>query len=65
MPSSVVHTMRYDPDSRTLRIIFVSGMVYDYLNVPEKVYEEMKGSGSKGTFLNQRIKTKFPFRKVE
>jgi hypothetical protein len=57
--------MRYDPDSHTLRIIFVSGMVYDYLNVPEKVYREMKEASSKGTFLNRRIKTKFPFKKIE
>jgi len=65
MPSSVVHTMRYDPASRTLRIRFVSGLVYDYINVPEAVFNEMKGAGSKGSFLNRRIKTKYRFRKVE
>ena len=64
MPSSVVQTMRYDRATHKLRIIFVSGMVYDYLNVPEEVYLEMKEAGSKGTFLNQRIKKNFSYRKV-
>lgn len=65
MPSSVIHTMHYDKVSKTLRIRFVSGMVYDYLDVPEKVYREMKESGSKGKFLNERIKEHFSFHKVE
>jgi hypothetical protein len=65
MPSSVIQAMHYDRATHKLRIIFVSGMVYDYFNVPEKVYTEMKESGSKGTFLNQRIKNNFSYRKVE
>lgn len=65
MPSSVIQAMRYDRTRHTLRVIFVSGMVYDYLNVPETVYEEMKTTGSKGTFLNRRIKNNYPYKKVE
>lgn len=57
--------MRYDADSRTLRIVYVSGNVYDYKDVPPEVYEAMKVSGSKGTFLNTKIKGKYEFEKVE
>jgi hypothetical protein len=64
MPSSVVSYMHYYPDSCTLRIGYVSGIVYDYKNVPEKVYQDMKKSFSKGSFLNRYIKDKFPFEKV-
>ena len=64
MPSSVVAAMRYNPKTSTLRIIYVSGDVYDYKDVPEKVYEEMKASASKGTYLNKKIKTRFNFEKV-
>ena len=64
MPSSVVSYIHYYPDSGTLRIGYVSGMVYDYKNVPEKVYLAMKKSFSKGSFLNRFIKDKFPFEKV-
>ncbi|MBE9463330.1 KTSC domain-containing protein [Dyadobacter subterraneus] len=65
MPSSVVAKMIYNDETETLRIIYVSGMVYDYKKVPLEVYEAMKASGSKGTFLNQQIKTRYEFEKVE
>ena len=65
MPSSVVSSMNYDPVTHTLRVFFVSGSVYDYKNVPLKVYEQMKRASSKGTFLNQVIKARFGFNKVK
>jgi hypothetical protein len=64
MPSSVVRNMSYDPASNTLRVVFVSGMVYDYQDVPETVYHAMKTSGSKGTYLNKYIKGHYTFKKV-
>jgi uncharacterized Fe-S cluster-containing MiaB family protein len=58
MPSSVVAAIKYDADTSTLRVIYVSGSVYDYKEVPEKVYKEMKEAFSKGEFLNKHIKPK-------
>ena len=65
MPSSVVSGMRYDPVSATLRVIFVSGMIYDYKNVPATIYEAMKTAGSKGKYLNKYIKGCYPFKKIK
>jgi hypothetical protein len=56
--------MHYYAETSTLRVGFVSGMIYDYKNVPEKVYQAMKNSFSKGSFLNRHIKEKYPFEKV-
>jgi hypothetical protein len=64
MPSSVVRYFSYDAEARRLRVHFVSGNVYDYLEVPLKVFEAMKKSGSKGTFLNIRIKGKYEFEQI-
>ncbi|QHS60520.1 KTSC domain-containing protein [Chitinophaga agri] len=64
MPSTVVYKMLYDHDTATLRIIFVSGLIYDYKNVPEEVYQAMKNSGSKGTYLNKHIKGHYAYEKV-
>ena len=64
MPSSVVAQMTYDEAKETLRIRFVSGMLYDYQKVPLAVYEAMKASDSKGTFFNQQIKGKYRFEKL-
>jgi len=64
MPSSVVRYFSYNPENRRLRVHFVSGNVYDYLDVPFKVYEAMKTSGSKGMFLNSWIKGKYEFEQI-
>jgi hypothetical protein len=64
MPSSVVAAITYDPDASVLRVRFVSGMIYDYKNVPEKVFKAMKSATSKGTFLNQHIKGNYEFEKI-
>ena len=65
MPSSVVSTMSYDPSTSTLRIVFVSGMIYEYKNVPEDIYVAMKTSGAKGIYLNKHVKGKFQFEKIK
>ena len=64
MPSSVVHRIYYNPQKRVLTIVYVSGKVYDYKDVPEQVYQEMKTASSKGEFLNYHIKGKYPFEQV-
>ncbi|HET6766478.1 MAG TPA: KTSC domain-containing protein [Chitinophagaceae bacterium] len=64
MPSSVVAAIKYDAPASTLRVIYVSGSVYDYKDVPEKVYKQMKEAFSKGEFLNKQIKPNYAFEKV-
>jgi hypothetical protein len=65
MPSSVVKAIKYDAPSHTLRVVYVSGNIYDYRDVPEKVYEKMRAAGSKGEFLNTKIKGHYSFQKVK
>ncbi|HET9432210.1 MAG TPA: KTSC domain-containing protein [Chitinophagaceae bacterium] len=64
MPSSVVAAIKYDANTSTLRVIYVSGSVYDYKDVPEKAYKEMKAASSKGEFLNKHIKPNYAFEKI-
>jgi hypothetical protein len=65
MPSTVISTINYVAATSTLRVTFVSGMIYDYKNVPEEIYEALKTSGAKGIYLNQHIKGKYLFEKVK
>ena len=65
MPSSVVAAIRYDTTTSILRVIYVSGSVYDYKNVPEKVYKDMRSASSKGEFLNKHIKPNYEFEKIK
>jgi hypothetical protein len=64
MPSTVISSISYDTVSSTLRITFISGMIYDYKNVPEEIYHALKTSGAKGIYLNQHIKGKYKFEKI-
>jgi hypothetical protein len=64
MPSTVVAHMDYYPKSATLRIIFTSGEIYEYLHVPAKTYEAMKKATSKGYYLNKFIKGSYSYKKV-
>ena len=57
--------MNYDPERLKLRIGYVSGMIYDYLNVPLEVYKEFKRARSKGIYLNKHIKGSYDFKKIE
>jgi KTSC domain len=65
MPSSVIKYFSYDEVTKTLKIIFVTNMVYLYQNVSEKIYKMLKASGSKGRYFNSNIKDKFKFQKLE
>jgi hypothetical protein len=64
MPSSVVAHIDYDAARHVLRVRFLSGSVYDYLRVPEKIYRTMKKALSKGTYLNEHIKGYYDFKKI-
>ena len=64
MPSSVVAALKYDAKESKLRVIYTSGNIYDYKEVPEKVYDEMRKASSKGEFLNKQIKPNYGFEKI-
>ena len=65
MPSTVISDFSYDPATSILRVVFQSGNIYDYANVPQEVYNEMKSSFSKGSFLNQHVKGNYSCTKVK
>ncbi len=65
MPSSVVGAFKYDASASTLRVQYVSGVVYDYKDVPEEVYTDMKASFSKDEFLNHHVKGKYEYEMVK
>jgi hypothetical protein len=65
MPSSVIAHIGYHLAEKELKVIFNSGDVYVYHNVPEKIYKEFKASISKGTYLNRKLKKLFRGEKIE
>ena len=63
--SSAISSVGYDESASMLEVEFESGDVYDYYNVPPKVYEDLLKASSKGRFVSQRIRDRYPFAKRE
>lgn len=64
MPSTVIASFNYDEETSTLKIVFLSGLIYLYKDVPKNVFLQMTEAISKGTFLNRDIKGKYDFEKM-
>jgi len=64
MPSAVIAAYHYYADNETLEIRYHSGKVYHYLNVPERVFKQMRSTMVKGIWFNRHIKGKYPFKEV-
>jgi len=54
--SSNIARFAYDPVANTLVVEFLKGGIYNYFDVPEVVFEQMKTAPSKGQFLAQSVK---------
>ncbi|MCW2479722.1 KTSC domain-containing protein [Candidatus Symbiopectobacterium sp. NZEC135] len=64
--SSRIRAIGYDPDKRILEIAFHNGEIYQYLDVPERIYKKYISDAvvSKGRFFDGVIKGKFLCRRM-
>ena len=62
--SEAINTAEYEYDKYRLRLEFHGGQKYDYARVPNHVFEGLRTSTSKGTFINRYILQQYPFKKV-
>ncbi len=63
--SSAISSVGYDPQTATLEVEFRGGRIYEYYDVPKKVYESLMAAPSKGQYLSRRIRDRFPFARRE
>ena len=56
--------MGYDPGSMILEVLFHSGSVYQYFDVPEGLFREMLQADSVGRFFNQQIRESYRYVKL-
>lgn len=62
--SSRVKSIGYDKQSKVLEIEFFELGIYQYIDVPLRVYETFLSVKSKGRFFDGVIKDKYPCKKV-
>jgi lysyl-tRNA synthetase class 2 len=64
MPSTAINNIKYDVSRERLVVTFVSGRVYEYVDVPPHVAASFRAAGSKGTFFNVFIRDRYDFREL-
>jgi hypothetical protein len=62
--SSALHSVGYDPQTRTLKLRFANGGTYEYDDVPPQRYEALMSSASKGRHFREHILNRHPARRV-
>lgn len=62
--STMVASMGYDEPSQTLEVEFTSGAIYQYYNVPQPIFDELRQASSIGQFVSYQIKNSYPFSRV-
>jgi hypothetical protein len=62
--SSNIEAVGYDVDSSTLQVEFKNGGTYQYFDVPERVFEELRDASSVGAYLAANIKGVYRYSKV-
>ena len=62
--SSILATIGYDRTRELLQLELNSRALYQYFGVPATVHEELLRAPSKGSYFNQTIRGKFPYRRI-
>lgn len=62
--STNIVSVGYDAAAKALEVEFQSGKVYQYLDVPEPIYQDLMTASSKGEFFHDNILKEFDFREV-
>lgn len=62
--SSTINTINYSYPDKRMTVGFKSGGRYEYKDVPEKVFSELRSSDSKGKYFAANIKGKYNGEKV-
>ncbi len=62
--SNLVKT-EYDSVSSTLIATFKNGIMYEYEEVPHKIYAQFRLAESQGKFFNTEIARQYKYKKVE
>jgi hypothetical protein len=64
MPSTAIRSLSYDVTARELWVMFTTGRRYVYSDVPPEVYRAFFSATSRGTFFNQEIRDRYPYREI-
>jgi hypothetical protein len=61
MPSTAIANIEYDRTRERLTVTFVTGRIYEYVDVPSEVAASFQSAFSKGTFFNSYVRDRYDF----
>jgi hypothetical protein len=61
MPSTIIRSFEYRPESRELEVMFTTGRRYLYRDVPEEAAAAFRAAFAKGRHFNARIRGRYAF----
>ena len=67
MPSNAIADIAdidYDSERERLTVTFVTGRIYEYVDVPSEVAASFQSAFSKGMFFNNYIRDRYDFREL-
>ena len=62
--SSNIASIGYDQNLSILEVEFLSGDIYQYVGVPNSIFQGIMSASSHGSYLNQNIKGVYSFNKI-
>lgn len=62
--SSNLASVGYDAPSQTLEVEFNHGGIYQYYDLPEKIYTELMSADSIGSYFSHNIRNVYPTQKI-
>ena len=62
--STNIAAVGYDPATQTLEVEFHGGRVYQYYDVPKRIFDELMRAPSTGKFFSAYIKEGYPYSRV-
>ena len=64
MPSTVIRRFDYQPETRELDVLFVTGRRYIYADVPPEEVAALRSAFSKGRHFNVHIRDRYAYREL-
>ncbi len=62
--SSMINSIGYNSDESTLEIEFSNESVYEYYDVSEDIFNDLRNADSSGVFFNTNIRGKYSESKI-
>ena len=62
--SSNLAEVGYDSRTKTLEVYFRGGHIYQYFDVPQRVYDGLRKAASPGGYLNREIRGQYRYARV-